>query len=77
MNIDYSLMDIFGIGIGLRYLNKTQFQTKFGGMMTLMIGLLICVEIVLVGKELVYKSNPEVIFSEKFVASPARFTLEK
>ncbi|KAL4465520.1 hypothetical protein ABPG72_001623 [Tetrahymena utriculariae] len=70
-------LDIFGIGIGLRYMNKHEYQTKFGVAITIIIGVCLGVQIFLVGKEIISKSNPEVIFAEQFVASPERFNITK
>lgn len=39
--MDYTKIDIFGIGIGLRYLKKDHFQTNFGAIVTFVIGALI------------------------------------
>ncbi|KAL4427195.1 hypothetical protein ABPG74_013399 [Tetrahymena malaccensis] len=70
-------LDMFGIGFNLNYMNKSQYQTNFGVAISLIIGFLIGVQIFLVGKEVVYKTNPEVIFAEQFVASPARFNITR
>lgn len=42
-------MDIFGIGIGLRYMNKQQYKSQFGAVISFIIILLICVQTFLVG----------------------------
>ncbi|EWS72545.1 transmembrane protein, putative (macronuclear) [Tetrahymena thermophila SB210] len=70
-------LDIFGIGIGLRYMNKHEYQTNFGVAITILIGCFLGVQIFLVGKEVINKSNPEVIFAERFVASPDRFNITR
>ncbi|KAL4427194.1 hypothetical protein ABPG74_013398 [Tetrahymena malaccensis] len=70
-------LDIFGIGISLRYMNKDEYQTKFGVAITIIIGCLLGAQIFLVGKEVISKSNPDVIFAERFVASPDRFNITR
>ncbi|KAL4427196.1 hypothetical protein ABPG74_013400 [Tetrahymena malaccensis] len=70
-------LDMFGIGFGLRYMNKDEYQTCFGVGVTIIIGCILGVQIFLIGQEVIYKTNPEVIFAERFVASPARFNFTK
>ncbi|EWS72548.1 transmembrane protein, putative (macronuclear) [Tetrahymena thermophila SB210] len=70
-------LDMFGIGIGLRYINKNQYQTCFGVGVTIIIGCILAVQIFLIGQEVIFKTNPEVIYAERFVASPARFNITR
>lgn len=69
----YNLVDIFGINIGLRYLNEEQYKTKFGAFATILIVSFIVIQIIYVGSELVLKEKPDVIFSERYVEKPARY----
>ncbi|EWS72547.1 transmembrane protein, putative (macronuclear) [Tetrahymena thermophila SB210] len=58
-------------------MNKSQYQTNFGVAITIIIGCVLGVQIFLVGQEVIYKTNPNFIFVEQFVASPARFNITR
>lgn len=75
MNI--SNIDFFGVGINLKYLNNQKFQSNFGAFLSILIACMICIETVIVGSELIKKENPDVIFEERYVASPRKFTMKK
>ncbi|KAL4465519.1 hypothetical protein ABPG72_001622 [Tetrahymena utriculariae] len=73
--MSFLFLDMFGIGISLRYMNKDKYQTCFGVGVTIIIDCILCVQIFFNGQEVILKTNPDVIYAERFVASPAKFNI--
>lgn len=55
MKYDFSLVDAFGIEVGLKYLNKDRFQSNFGSFISILIAGLLSYQIIVVGADLVLK----------------------
>ncbi|KAL4427197.1 hypothetical protein ABPG74_013401 [Tetrahymena malaccensis] len=72
----FSKLDIYGVGLSLRYNQDQYFQTKFGGVITMLVVLLISVQVIFSLKEMIDKKNPEVIQSEQYNPNPERFDMK-
>ncbi|KAL4465518.1 hypothetical protein ABPG72_001621 [Tetrahymena utriculariae] len=72
----FSKLDIYGVGLSLRYNQDQYFQTKFGGVITLIVVFLIGVQIIFSLKEMIDKKNPQVIQSEQYNSNPERFDMK-
>ncbi|KAL4483016.1 hypothetical protein ABPG74_019042 [Tetrahymena malaccensis] len=68
-------IDIFGVGINIRFNHQNQHKTRFGGFITLVLSLLLITLFVSSILSFVYKTNPQVIFQQNYVSNPSRFNL--
>ncbi|EAS05636.2 ubiquitin-conjugating enzyme family protein (macronuclear) [Tetrahymena thermophila SB210] len=68
-------IDIFGVGISIRFNQQSKHKTGFGGLITLILGGLLFVLLVQSILSIINKSNPHVIFQQDFVSNPSRYNL--
>ncbi|EAS05639.2 ubiquitin-conjugating enzyme family protein (macronuclear) [Tetrahymena thermophila SB210] len=68
-------IDIFGVGINIRFNQQCKHKTGFGGFVTLALTSLLLILFIQSILTIINKSNPQVIFQQNFVSNPSRYNL--
>ncbi|KAL4500596.1 hypothetical protein ABPG72_003020 [Tetrahymena utriculariae] len=68
-------LDIFGIGINIRFNKNANHKTKIGGMVTLCLLGILAYQIRLILDALYDSTHPYVLFEQKFTSEPSRYNL--
>ncbi|EWS71483.1 ubiquitin-conjugating enzyme family protein (macronuclear) [Tetrahymena thermophila SB210] len=68
-------IDIFGVGINIRFNQQSKHKTGFGGFITLVLTTLLLILFISSIQNIIQKSNPSVIYQEDFVSNPSRYNL--
>ncbi|KAL4509624.1 hypothetical protein ABPG73_022840 [Tetrahymena malaccensis] len=68
-------IDIFGVGINIRFNQQSKHKTGFGGLITLVLITLLLILFVSSVQIIINKTNPQVIFQQDFVSNPSRYNL--
>ncbi|KAL4483017.1 hypothetical protein ABPG74_019043 [Tetrahymena malaccensis] len=68
-------IDIFGVGINIRFNQQSKHKTGFGGLITLILTSLLVILFTQSILIIINKSNPQVIFQQDFVSNPSRYNL--
>ncbi|EAS05637.1 ubiquitin-conjugating enzyme family protein (macronuclear) [Tetrahymena thermophila SB210] len=68
-------IDIFGVGINIRFNQQSKHTTGFGGFITLGLITLLLILFISSIQTIIQKSNPSVIYQENFVSNPSRYNL--
>ncbi|KAL4468734.1 hypothetical protein ABPG74_005237 [Tetrahymena malaccensis] len=68
-------LDIFGIGINIRFNKEVNHKTRFGGIVTLCLFGILAYQIKLILDTLYDSTHPYVLFEQKFTSEPSRYNL--
>ncbi|KAL4441958.1 hypothetical protein ABPG74_003709 [Tetrahymena malaccensis] len=70
-------IDIFGVGINIMFNQQSKHKTRFGGFITVIIITLLCLLFLSSIKQMIYKTNPQVIYEQQLVSNPSRYNLQR
>ncbi|KAL4468732.1 hypothetical protein ABPG74_005235 [Tetrahymena malaccensis] len=68
-------LDIFGIGINIRFSQKDEHTTRFGGLITISIVITMIIQIKLILNDFLDQSNPTLLYEQNYIQSPGQFYL--
>ncbi|KAL4468733.1 hypothetical protein ABPG74_005236 [Tetrahymena malaccensis] len=68
-------LDIFGIGINIRFNKEANYKTKIGGIVTLCLFGILAYQIKLILDALYDSTHPYVLFEQKYTSEPSRYNL--
>ncbi|KAL4441957.1 hypothetical protein ABPG74_003708 [Tetrahymena malaccensis] len=68
-------IDIFGVGINIMFNQQNKHKTRFGGFVTVIIVTLLSILFLSFIQEMIYKTNPSVIYEQQIVSNPSRYNL--
>ncbi|EAS05638.2 ubiquitin-conjugating enzyme family protein (macronuclear) [Tetrahymena thermophila SB210] len=68
-------IDIFGVGINIRFNQQSKHTTGFGGLITLALTSLLLILFISSIQNIIKKSNPSVIYQEDFISNPSQYNL--
>ncbi|EAS02655.2 ubiquitin-conjugating enzyme family protein (macronuclear) [Tetrahymena thermophila SB210] len=68
-------IDIFGVGINIMFNQQNKHKTRFGGFITVIIVTLLSLLFLSSIQEMIYKTNPSVIYEQQIVSNPSRYNL--
>ncbi|EAS02653.2 ubiquitin-conjugating enzyme family protein (macronuclear) [Tetrahymena thermophila SB210] len=69
-------IDIFGVGINIMFNQQSKHRTRFGGFITIIIVTLLSLLFLSSIKQMIYKTNPQVIYEQQLVSNPSRYDLQ-
>ncbi|KAL4472951.1 hypothetical protein ABPG72_020645 [Tetrahymena utriculariae] len=70
-------IDIFGVGINIMFNQQSKHKTRFGGFVTIIIITLLSLLFLSSIKQMIYKTNPQVIYESQLVSNPSRYDLQR